>query len=61
MMETWILTFYLVGTLPPKPAFDHAGEYQTEDRCMKGGRMQLPHWQKVYGHKVYWRCARAKK
>ena len=57
-MEIWILTFYLVGSLPPKTAVDIAGEYQTEDRCMNSARMQLAHWQKVYGHRVYWKCQR---
>lgn len=59
-METWILTFYLVGTLPPRSVVADAGEYQTEDRCMKGGRMQLEHWQKVYGRRIYWKCARTR-
>jgi hypothetical protein len=50
-MDVWVLIFFL-GTAAPL----EGGFYQSRERCEDSARMQLAHWQRIYGRRVIWRC-----
>jgi hypothetical protein len=52
-VETWTLWVRVSDNIRFK-----GGEYQTEERCMAGARMQQKDWRIIYGDRVIWRCKR---
>jgi hypothetical protein len=51
VLETWLLTFH-PATAPPFVG----GEYQTQERCRRGAREQLPYWTLMHGEGINWSC-----